>query len=355
MDIGYRLVLSFDFDCEVSKARVVHCSSPSSKASPSAFSKRHRPFAFQETSRFLSFSLLSRMHILVRVALPAAAAAQRERGGVESSIDAPSTSSHSSSSLFAFDLAPFSSSSPPSSSLASVAERALREAGHPDARRALESGEWRAVFEAAGGALDAVPSPSSSSTSSSSSSLPLLSVAPAAFCLPGGKGGFGSLLRASGRVSKITDHGACRDLSGRRVKHVEQERAAAEWLAAAPARAEAEAAKKKAAEEARKKVREEVAREAEASVDAEALRRAQERAATETAAAVAEAEGKKRVVGGGGVGGAEEEEEEEKEQQPSSNGNSKSKKKKGKSALDALAGLSGDDDDSDDSDDSDDE
>ena len=236
------------------------------------------------------------MHILVRVSLPAAAA-QREQSGGESSSSgapdvAPSTSS-SHSSLFAIDFVP--SSSP----LASVAERALREAGHPDARRALESGEWRAVFEAA--ALG----------TAASSSLPLLSVAP--FSLPGGKGGFGSLLRASGRVSKVTDRGACRDLSGRRVKHVEQEKAAADWLAAAPARAEAEAARKQAAEEAGRRAREEVSRVAEASVDAEALKKERERAARETAAAVAEAEGRKeeeekrgrrrRRRGDGGGGG----------------------------------------------------
>jgi len=297
------------------------------------------------------------MHILVRVALPAAAAQreqQRSGGGRSGSSSGsadgdapPSTSSPSSPRshrLFAVD---FGSSSPPPLTLSSVAERALREAGHPDARGALESGEWRAVLEAAAGGCERSLSPAASL---------LLCVAPRALCLRGGKGGFGSLLRASGRVSKVTDQGACRDLSGRRVKAVEQERERAAWLAAAPARAEAEAAAKKAAEERRKREREAVAREAEASVDTEALKEAQERAARETAAAVAEAEGKREERGGGGGGGAAEEEEEEeggdqREQQPSRNNeNGKKKKKKKKSALDALAGLSGDesDDESDD-------
>lgn len=284
------------------------------------------------------------MQILVRVALPAAA---RERAaGSSSRTESNDNSTSSFHSLVAVDFSPSSSRS--SASLASIiAERALHEAGHPHAHRALASGEWRAVFSETVGEIG------TSSSSGSEMATRLLSVAPSALALSGGKGGFGSLLRASGRVAKVTDQGACRDLSGRRLKHVEQERAAAEWLAAAPARAEAEAARKRAAEEARRRAQERITQEAEASVDAKALKEAQERAARETAAAVAEAEaqqGRKEDVGAAAVAAANgkgkeaaAEEEEQKE---------KNHKKKKKSALDALAGLSGDDDDGEESDDS---
>jgi hypothetical protein len=54
--------------------------------------------------------------------------------------------------------------------------------------------------------------------------------------LCGGKGGFGSLLRSKKSVVKTTNFGACRDLNGRRLRHVEQERALADWQAQAPQR-----------------------------------------------------------------------------------------------------------------------
>lgn len=50
--------------------------------------------------------------------------------------------------------------------------------------------------------------------------------------LCGGKGGFGALLRGQGRDGKITDNfDAMRDLSGRRVRHVEAEKKLKEWEA----------------------------------------------------------------------------------------------------------------------------
>ena len=50
--------------------------------------------------------------------------------------------------------------------------------------------------------------------------------------LPGGKGGFGSMLRASGRSGKLTDnYDACRDLQGRRIRHQEADKRLAEWAA----------------------------------------------------------------------------------------------------------------------------
>ncbi|OCT79480.1 replication stress response regulator SDE2-like [Xenopus laevis] len=48
--------------------------------------------------------------------------------------------------------------------------------------------------------------------------------------LCGGKGGFGSMLRALGaQIEKTTNREACRDLSGRRLRDVNHEKAMAEW------------------------------------------------------------------------------------------------------------------------------
>ncbi|KAI7791453.1 splicing regulator SDE2 [Triplophysa rosa] len=49
--------------------------------------------------------------------------------------------------------------------------------------------------------------------------------------LCGGKGGFGSMLRALGaQIEKTTNREACRDLSGRRLRDVNHEKQMAEWL-----------------------------------------------------------------------------------------------------------------------------
>ncbi|XP_053163392.1 splicing regulator SDE2 [Hemicordylus capensis] len=49
--------------------------------------------------------------------------------------------------------------------------------------------------------------------------------------LSGGKGGFGSMLRALGaQIEKTTNREACRDLSGRRLRDVNHEKAMAEWV-----------------------------------------------------------------------------------------------------------------------------
>lgn len=43
--------------------------------------------------------------------------------------------------------------------------------------------------------------------------------------LPGGKGGFGSMLRALGaQIEKTTNREACRDLSGRRMRDINDEK-----------------------------------------------------------------------------------------------------------------------------------
>ncbi|XP_074657004.1 splicing regulator SDE2-like [Tubulanus polymorphus] len=49
--------------------------------------------------------------------------------------------------------------------------------------------------------------------------------------LPGGKGGFGSMLRAIGaQIEKTTSREACRDLSGRRMRDVNNEKKLKEWI-----------------------------------------------------------------------------------------------------------------------------
>ncbi|XP_074598470.1 uncharacterized protein LOC141853128 [Brevipalpus obovatus] len=50
--------------------------------------------------------------------------------------------------------------------------------------------------------------------------------------LPGGKGGFGSMLRAIGaQIEKTTNKEACRDLSGRRLRDIKAEKRFKEWMA----------------------------------------------------------------------------------------------------------------------------
>lgn len=54
------------------------------------------------------------------------------------------------------------------------------------------------------------------------------------FQLSGGKGGFGSMLRAMGSQKsgfETENVDACRDLSGRRLRHVQDEKKVAEWMA----------------------------------------------------------------------------------------------------------------------------
>ncbi|XP_068893892.1 splicing regulator SDE2-like [Tenebrio molitor] len=63
--------------------------------------------------------------------------------------------------------------------------------------------------------------------------------------LVGGKGGFGSMLRAIGaQIEKTTNREACRDLSGRRLRDINEEQRLKNWIAAQAER-EKEAAEKK--------------------------------------------------------------------------------------------------------------
>lgn len=57
------------------------------------------------------------------------------------------------------------------------------------------------------------------------------------YSLRGGKGGFGAMLRTAGaRGVKTTNFDACRDLNGRRLRHVNAERQLREWDAQAEER-----------------------------------------------------------------------------------------------------------------------
>lgn len=51
------------------------------------------------------------------------------------------------------------------------------------------------------------------------------------FCAAAGKGGFGALLRGQGGGHKTTNFDDCRDLNGRRLRHLKNEMKLAEWYA----------------------------------------------------------------------------------------------------------------------------
>ncbi|XP_013789473.1 protein SDE2 homolog [Limulus polyphemus] len=73
------------------------------------------------------------------------------------------------------------------------------------------------------------------------------SVARLVLLLPGGKGGFGSMLRAIGaQIEKTTNREACRDLSGRRLRDVNEEKRLKKWISKQAER-EREAAERKKA------------------------------------------------------------------------------------------------------------
>ena len=64
--------------------------------------------------------------------------------------------------------------------------------------------------------------------------------------IAGGKGGFGSMLRMLGKnITEVDNTDACRDINGRRLRHVNSEKKLTEWYAMeAERKAEAEAAKR---------------------------------------------------------------------------------------------------------------
>ncbi|EEB19025.1 conserved hypothetical protein [Pediculus humanus corporis] len=64
--------------------------------------------------------------------------------------------------------------------------------------------------------------------------------------LCGGKGGFGSMLRAIGaQIEKTTNREACRDLSGRRLRDINEEKRLKKWIAEQAEREQEAALKKK--------------------------------------------------------------------------------------------------------------
>lgn len=66
------------------------------------------------------------------------------------------------------------------------------------------------------------------------------------FRLIGGKGGFGSMLRAIGaQIEKTTNRDACRDLSGRRLRDINEEKRLKAWLEKQQDRESDQYAKKK--------------------------------------------------------------------------------------------------------------
>merc|ERR1719350_993430 len=68
-----------------------------------------------------------------------------------------------------------------------------------------------------------------------------------ALALPGGKGGFGSLLRSIGaQIEKTTNHEAMRDLSGRRQRDINNEQRLKEYVAKKADRQREELEKKEA-------------------------------------------------------------------------------------------------------------
>ncbi|KAL6760359.1 ubiquitin fusion protein [Haematococcus lacustris] len=103
--------------------------------------------------------------------------------------------------------------------------------------------------------------------------------------LRGGKGGFGALLRGQGRDGKVTENfDACRDLSGRRVRHQAAEVKLKAWKAAAPERE----LERIALQHIKQTVKQQRRQEAE-QVDVAAVVTAQEECVTQTAQAVQDA------------------------------------------------------------------
>lgn len=63
-------------------------------------------------------------------------------------------------------------------------------------------------------------------------------------CCRGGKGGFGSLLRGSGKTAMTENEDACRDLSGRRLRLVNADKKLKDWADADKQRKETKQAAK---------------------------------------------------------------------------------------------------------------
>ena len=101
----------------------------------------------------------------------------------------------------------------------------------------------------------------------------------------GGKGGFGSLLRASGRKSEVSNKDACRDLGGRRLRHVNAARTLEQWERGREAR-EAQRRADDTAKRAAKRGARDARREADERAARHELESAARKATSATAAAV---------------------------------------------------------------------
>ena len=168
-------------------------------------------------------------------------------------------------------------------------------------------------------------------------SLMPLSQATLALFIPllGGKGGFGSNLRAEGKKAVIDNYDACRDLQGRRILHRSAQEKLEEWK-----KEEAERELEKVAMKHLKEREKEEKRQQKVEVDVRKIRSDTKQTLQEVREAV-----KNGTTGGGGGGGGG-------ERVGGGNGNTTSsgvKNKKNKK-MDALLLLedSDDDDDSDD-------
>lgn len=111
--------------------------------------------------------------------------------------------------------------------------------------------------------------------------------------LPGGKGGFGAMLRTAGMKGvKTTNFDACRDLNGRRLRYVNQEAKLREW----EAQAEERKAKKQAEKDANRKPEKHVPRFDDDEYD-EMLQTTRDSVAQAVAAAGAAAAASSSAVG----------------------------------------------------------
>lgn len=119
--------------------------------------------------------------------------------------------------------------------------------------------------------------------------------------LRGGKGGFGALLRGQGRDGKITTNfDACRDLSGRRIRHVNAEKKLADHMAQAKERELEKVAVqhiKEVAKQAKKDVEQKVNVDQVKEEQRHTLAKVQDAVQTALASAPAQV-GKKRCIQG---------------------------------------------------------
>lgn len=121
--------------------------------------------------------------------------------------------------------------------------------------------------------------------------------------LCGGKGGFGALLRGQGRDGKITTNDdACRDLSGRRLRHKNAEQKLQQWTATAKEREQERLELQQLKEKAKQEKRDMLEQALNITEIVEQQRTAAERVTEAVASAIAQtktaeaAKGKRQAV-----------------------------------------------------------